>query len=239
MPERDPVTGSVAVNELMREVTIPASSPDAASPARRILFLGNSITLHPPKPEIGWTSDWGMAASALEKDFVNILLRRFAEAADGAALEARIENIATFEREYATFDVATGLAASITFSADTVILAIGENVPELATDQDQARFRSAVAALLDHVARAGAKTINVRGTFWTDPVKDATMQQACADAGGTFVDISRLGNDETNYGRSEREFAHDGVAAHPGDTGMASIAEAIWSAVQASSTQRR
>ena len=31
--------------------------------------------------------------------------------------------------------------------------------------------------------------------------------------------------------RSERMFSHDGVAGHPGDAGMAAIAEAIWGAV--------
>ncbi len=30
--------------------------------ADRILFLGNSLTLHGPKPEIQWTGNWGMAA---------------------------------------------------------------------------------------------------------------------------------------------------------------------------------
>ena len=28
--------------------------------AAKVLFLGNSITRHAPKPEIGWTSDGGM-----------------------------------------------------------------------------------------------------------------------------------------------------------------------------------
>ena len=28
----------------------------------RVLFVGNSITRHEPKPEIGWINDWGMAA---------------------------------------------------------------------------------------------------------------------------------------------------------------------------------
>ena len=31
--------------------------------AERVLFLGNSITLHAPAPNIGWTGNWGMAAT--------------------------------------------------------------------------------------------------------------------------------------------------------------------------------
>ncbi|MEI6540199.1 MAG: hypothetical protein WCO86_11845, partial [Planctomycetota bacterium] len=41
--------------------------------ADRILVLGNSLTLHGPKAEIGWAGNWGMAASAQDKDYVHLL----------------------------------------------------------------------------------------------------------------------------------------------------------------------
>ena len=39
----------------------------------RVLFAGNSITLHGARPELGWHFDWGMAASCKEKDYVHLV----------------------------------------------------------------------------------------------------------------------------------------------------------------------
>ena len=45
----------------------------------RVMFLGNSITNHGIKEEIGWLAHHGMAASAKEKDYVHILMRKTEE----------------------------------------------------------------------------------------------------------------------------------------------------------------
>jgi hypothetical protein len=196
------------------------------------LFLGNSITLHGPKADIGWMGNWGMAASVQEKDYVHRLLQRFAAAAGGAMPDARIENIAAFERGYGIGDFAATFQAFADFQAEIIILAIGENVPALTTPTDQDAFRAAVAALLALLTQHRHPTLVVRSTFWPDPVKDAILRQVCADADGTFVDISHLGVDERNYARTESAFTDAGVAAHPGDAGMAAIAEVIWQALE-------
>ncbi len=209
--------------------------PEGARPvgtkAERVLFLGNSITLHGPAAQIGWSGNWGMAASAQDKDYVHLLLGRISEAT-GRKPEAMIENIAEFERNHATYDVGSALKKPLEFNADLVILAIGENVPALASEEARNRFRDAVVGLLSALRKRGEPVILVRSCFWPDKTKDAVLRDACGKAGGVFVDISDLGKDESHAARSERQFAHAGVAAHPGDKGMKAIADALWKAIQ-------
>jgi len=194
----------------------------------RILFLGNSITRHGPAPKIGWTGDWGMAATALEKDFVHLVTAGLADRKP----EIRLKNIADFERNLATYDVEAQLKAELDFKPTLVILAIGENVAALQTDEAKALFKTSLQKLLGALKAAGKPSILVRSCFWEDKTKDAILREACAAAGGTFVDIAALGKDESNYARAERKIEHAGVAAHPGDKGMKAIADAILAALK-------
>jgi hypothetical protein len=205
------------------------------SSINRVLFLGNSITLHPPKPDIGWTDNWGMAASAEAKDYVHLLLERMAGAA-GARPEAMVENAADFEREHATYDGASKFRKAAEFKADVIVVALGENVPALSSPEAQDKFRKAFAALLATLKGGGRPALFVRSSFWPDKTKDAIMRQVCAEAGGTFVDLSGLGGDESLFARSERKIQHDGVGIHPGDKGMKAIADLIWKAISAAAS---
>ncbi len=110
---------------------------------------------------------------------------------------------------------------------DLVVLAIGENVPALTTEQQQAAFKTSVTKLLTKLKENSDPVIVVRSCFWQSPTTDRILKQACKTVGGIYVDASLLGKDEANYARSERKFKHDGVAAHPGDRGMQAIADAI------------
>jgi len=197
----------------------------------RLLFIGNSITRHGPSEKIGWTGNWGMAASAEAKDYVHLVVDAVAKQR-GVKPEFRVENVADFERNYATFDVAAKLKDVLAFQADTVVLAIGENVPALKTAESKTQFKEAAVKLLTLLTQDGKAKLYVRSCFWADATKDAILKEACAAADGVFVDIGTLGKNEVNYARSERKIAHDGVARHPGDQGMQAIAGAIFAAME-------
>lgn len=206
---------------------------DDVAPAHsveRVLFLGNSITRHGPAPKIGWTSDWGMAASAREKDFVHLVAGALAKPPETAP-RIMIKNIAAFERQPAAYDLEMQLKDAFEFQADLIIVAIGENVPKLESQKSKARFSASFQKLLRRLNADHDPIIVVRSCFWANQAKDEILRSGCRDVGGIFVDIGKLGNDEANYARSERKFQHKGVAAHPGDKGMRAIADAILQAI--------
>ncbi|MDB6167703.1 MAG: hypothetical protein JWM88_567 [Verrucomicrobia bacterium] len=195
----------------------------------KLLFVGNSITLHGPSEKVGWTGNWGMAASTAEKDYVHLVVEAVAKRR-GRPPEFRVVNVAEFERDFEQYDIAAKLKDQIAFQADTVIVAIGENVSALKTDEAKAKFKESTVRLLTLLKGHGA--LFVRSCFWADATKDALLKEACATAGGVFVDISTLDRDEANFARSEREIAHAGVARHPGDKGMRGIADALVAAME-------
>ena len=200
-------------------------------PAGKVLYLGNSITLHVPAPSIGWMGNWGMAASEEAKDYVHLLTAAVA-GKTGVKPEILVRNIADFERGHETFDIETTLKEPLEFHADLIILAIGENVADLNTEEARVRYATAFSNLLSSLKKQGRPTIFVRSCFWPNQAKDEIMKRAATEADAIFVDIAELGAEETNAARSERQFENAGVAGHPGDKGMRAIAEALFAAIQ-------
>ena len=203
-----------------------AQTGKASSGWHKVLFLGNSITKHGPKADIDWAGNWGMAASAEAKDYVHLVTKALGEKS-GSSPEVMVKNIADFERAYAGYDVAGKMKDVFDFDADLIIIAIGENVPALKSEDDKTRFKSSVTKLLARLKAHKQPTLLVRSCFWANPAKDEVLRQVCGEAGGIFVDISSLSKDEGNYGRSEHPFKNPGVANHPGDRGMQAIADAL------------
>ena len=110
------------------------------------------------------------------------------------------------------------LHTELEFKPDIVVVAIGENVPSLDTEQSQNDFRTAYENLLTTFKNNGDPTIFTRSTFWANPVKDSLIQEATAAVGGIFVDQSTLCQNQLNFAYSDpgRTFRRPRSGRSPG-----------------------
>lgn len=207
--------------------------------AERILFLGNSMTVHGVNASLSWYGEWGMAASAMDKDYVHVLTESVADAT-GITPSMKASNISTFESTYNTYNLSANLASELAFDADVAVIAIGENVPTLSNETDKANFKNAFTNLLTTVKGSGVDNIFVRSCFWANlaanTAKDSIMKEVCTNLGDTYIDISSLCKNSKNYAYADPSSQYygiisgplSGVSAHPGDIGMAAMADAIF-----------
>jgi alpha-galactosidase len=208
--------------------------------ASRILFFGNSITYHPTKTSIGWTGDWGMAATDANHDYVHLVAGDVAREAGATPSIMATYNV-DWEQNYSGYNYgASGFQAQLAFSPTIVVVAIGENVDAapLSAPEAQTAFATAFKSLLTQFKNHGDPTIFVRSEFWANPIKDGVLEQVAADAGAIFVDQSTLGADALNYAYSEptNPWRTNGmINSHPGDVGMQAIADSLFGAMVAHS----
>lgn len=204
--------------------------------ADRILFLGNSITHHPPMPSIGWTGDWGMAASAESKDYVHVLQNSIGTIAGQTPEVLAPINGYLFEWNYTTYDIASNLQNALDFKADIVVVALGENVATL-TSETRPLFAAGFTNLLATFKNNNNAELFVRSRFWADPDIDGVMRQCTKAIGGVFVDQSSLCLNPINFAEAEGVYSEScpRCLSHPGDAGMKAIADSLLGAMVAHS----
>jgi len=226
---------------LLGPTTCEGATPLGEVNVERILFLGNSITLHPPLTERGWKGNWGMAASTFDKDYVHVLTQRIAahtgtplqlklvdpakKTAEGTTAlgDANVVNIAEIlERKYREFDPAI-LRAQTAARPDVVVLQFGENVQM--DSFDAAAFTVALRKLVSSLKEQGNPTMFVTSTIYGGkPELDGIKQQIVAEepARRVFIDLSGF----------RKEPTYNGFLDHPNDEGMKFIADTIFAAMR-------
>ena len=201
----------------------------------KVLVYGNSIALHAPKADIGWTFNWGMAASAPDKDFAHLIVAGLEERRGGRA-DFRIRNIAALERDF-TADLASvpELTDDAAWGPDYVVIAIGENVRNI-EEADAPAYRKFLADLARPFASLPKRPVIVlRSPFWRNAAKARCTEEAAAEVGAIYVDAESLGDADEN--KALGLFTHAGVANHPGDLGMRRLADLILAGVAHSPCQ--
>lgn len=189
---------------------------------RRLLIVGNSITRHGPLAEIGWEKDWGMAASAPELDYVHVLTSRLFAGED---LFVMVRQFAEWERDYKNEGVPACYVPERDFGADEIVYRLGENVKPLENDEEEAVFADALDAFIRQINPKGGK-VYFTTCFWKNARVDGAIRMVAERMAMPVVDLNPLG--EQDKYMAIGLFEHQGVAHHPGDLGMAAIAELLY-----------
>ena len=214
---QDILTNDVPADDQTKEKFKVYESPNAV---KRVLFLGNSITLHETKPEIGWNYNWGMAASGEEKDYVHLTLQALRK--KYGAISYCVCNVGEWEKNYFDENVIKKFDGAKAFAADIVIFRFGENIRQ--DSFDEYPLLKYLQAFTEYFTE-NAKTIILTDTFWAHDYICNALKQVATQKGYIFVSLADLGEKAEN--KAIGLFWHEGVANHPGDLGMQRIAERI------------
>jgi hypothetical protein len=171
-----------------------------------VLVVGNSITNHAALPEVGWFHDWGMAASAPEKDFCGLLSQRHnVTKASGY----------TWEKIYGQDNCTTASQKPI----DVLVIQLGDNV----LPDDFEKFKSQLPSLISCYAQSKTHVIIV-GNFWEYDKMDDFKKAYCAKQHYYYADLDPI-RDNPDY--CAKEYENFFVSIHPNDAGMRFIADQI------------
>ncbi|MBQ9789577.1 MAG: SGNH/GDSL hydrolase family protein [Lentisphaeria bacterium] len=183
----------------------------------KVLFVGNSVTKHGVKEDIGWLRDCGMAASCAECDYVHIVAEEFRKKHPQSSFG--ILQVASFERNFdKNFNILEEYREVIDWQADIVILFFGANV--------QANYDAG----LPHKANFGAEyeklrnLLNLGNTvfyhvegFFLRPEVTNDRYEVCQKYHDTWISLEGINDLAETHG----------LFNHPNDLGMKLIAERI------------
>ncbi len=189
----------------------------SVKPSVKILILGNSVLNHSPSPSLGWYGDWGMAATAPDKDFKSVYLKKLQNSQKFDLITLDSQNIAYWEN-----DLSYALNNYIDISNrnyDILIVRLGENVGDLDN------YESALNNMINHFKNINTKVL-ITGLIWENDPKEIIHQNVALLNKYYFISMANFRHDSRNY--SWGNFENSAVAAHPSDFGMNSIAELLY-----------
>ena len=195
---------------------------------RNFLVIGNSIAEHGKCRY--WPARYGMAASAIDKDFVHLVEQKLAP----YGVVATVVNMANFEMM--SYDRAESLALldkALLKKYDLVIIQLGENTREYET------FEEDLLDMMNYVTESQGRNVPTifLGNFWQNDELDNIKKRVCQRIKSAYIDLKDIQNNEqymAGIGYQVHDFNgniysvnHKGVALHPNDRAMEVIANRI------------
>lgn len=195
------------------------------------LFLGNSLTYHAVIDEEPAEGKRGLTSTSVDKDYVHILLKTISDNKQ-VNIKYSILNISQFERTFTKYSFEMDkLALAENKQPDFLFVQIGENVVK-EDIMDPHKYEEEYTKLL--ALFPNSKRI-ITIPFWPSKEKEYATTNIAIKSKSYLVDISHLGDgtDIMNFSSSYKDYKMPGVGSHPGDYGMANIANCIYAVFNA------
>ena len=187
----------------------------------KVLVIGNSYTYHTPNLSYGWIGDWGMAASAPEKDYVHQLQAKLQDVNSG--VQMKWFNISNLEKYYLADDVEVNAPKyyqeAIDFDADVIIATFGANIGDGTWEGDDEYENVSQPFTKDHYKYIIDKfnpdndAVVIAGNTMSEKTdlsisKKEAISAAAQENGYIFVDVADI---ITNY-PAKAEYVAEGGA---------------------------
>lgn len=225
-PQEETVAAETPAEEVGGEIEAPDIFPEDTY---NYLALGNSITQHEPCSY--WWGDWGMCASAPDKDYAH---------QTAAGLEVfygpvtyKIVNFSAWELQ--TYDRAETLMTLDNYldpDLNLVTIQLGENCYDMSTLKDD------YIEMIDYIKnKVPGVHVMLLGDVWNYPPRDTLKYEACTATEIPYADMSGmrdnplyqagLGTIVWGVDGQQHMIEHSGAAKHPSDAGMLYMADVI------------
>ena len=200
-----------------------------AAPSYKVMMVGNSFRKHGPNSSLGWYGNWGMAASAEDKDYAHRFMARMDEKfGKGAAVLIDGPGISGLEGTWGknqsnpNYDYSADFAFLVKgvkeAQPDILTIQCGENAGVSVVES----YKNALTQLVSAIQEECPDTIIVICTPFNG---NSAMTEGAILAGETLgIPVAKLHPFTGSIYRAYGNFSVTAVASHPGDIGMDTIA---------------
>ncbi|MCE7039371.1 SGNH/GDSL hydrolase family protein [Dyadobacter sp. CY312] len=203
-----------------KNIVSPVSKVSYSIFYKKVLIVGNSITLHGQLPQVGWYGNWGMAASAADKDYVHLVSAKLKKL--NPNVEIRLMIAVDFEQNYRTYDF-TSLKNFTDFAPDMVIMRIAENTNLTTIADYENRYDRLITEL---ISKSTVSKVICSTSFWSTTEEASwRIRNIATNRGYIVADLEPLWKDKDNSALAN--FTDTSVGRHPSDKGMQAIADII------------
>lgn len=207
-------------------------APSDITRTMNVLFVGNSIAQHSYREDIGWLSDWGMAATKRENDVVQQLQGMLKAGNPSSSVTPC--NIAVWERDF-TIDIDELLSDTLR-NRNAVVIMLGENVLDLTT------FKTKINDVVDRCLEQTPMVVIVGCFIHREREREKATRDAAERRHLPFVSLLTLETetredlcptiDDTYYDTNGKTYhlSNPSILGHPNDMAMKLIAKRIYKA---------